>query len=106
MRGRRPYAPGVPLSQSYVCFRCGKPGHFIRNCPTNGVSAGKQTLELYESECEILPGSVFSQCHCGQIQKAVLKIICFHLSVDITLHLPWFRITASTNWLKSLVPVF
>lgn len=58
MRGRRPYAPGVPLSQSYVCFRCGKPGHFIRNCPTNGVSGGKLTLELYESECEILQGSV------------------------------------------------
>lgn len=55
MRGRRPYAPGVPLSQSYVCFRCGKPGHFIRNCPTNGVSGGKLTLE---SECEILQGSV------------------------------------------------
>lgn len=58
VRGRRPYAPGVPLSQSYVCFRCGKPGHFIRNCPTNGVSGGKLTLELYESECEILQGSV------------------------------------------------
>ena len=54
VRGRRPYAPGVPLSQSYVCFRCGKPGHFIRNCPTNGVSGGKLTLELYESECGIL----------------------------------------------------
>jgi len=60
VRGRRPYAPGVPLSQSYVCFRCGKPGHFIRNCPTNGVSAGKLTLQLYKSECEILQGSVFS----------------------------------------------
>lgn len=45
VRGRRPYAPGVPLSQSYVCFRCGKPGHFIRNCPTNGVSGGKLTLD-------------------------------------------------------------
>lgn len=26
---------GLP-PPSYTCFRCGKPGHYIRNCPTNG----------------------------------------------------------------------
>ena len=27
--------PNVP-PPSYTCFRCGTPGHFIQNCPTNG----------------------------------------------------------------------
>ncbi|EJW02101.1 hypothetical protein EDEG_03461 [Edhazardia aedis USNM 41457] len=25
----------VPTNTSYICFRCGKKGHFIQNCPTN-----------------------------------------------------------------------
>ncbi|KAM6045020.1 E3 ubiquitin-protein ligase RBBP6-like [Theristicus caerulescens] len=28
--------PLGPLPPSYTCFRCGKPGHYIKNCPTNG----------------------------------------------------------------------
>ncbi|XP_042645041.1 E3 ubiquitin-protein ligase RBBP6-like [Tyto alba] len=27
---------GLP-PPSYTCFRCGNPGHYIKNCPTNGV---------------------------------------------------------------------
>ena len=45
VKGRRPYAPGVPVPQSYVCYRCGKHGHFIRNCPTNGVS-GREPVQF------------------------------------------------------------
>ncbi|NXY78850.1 RBBP6 ligase, partial [Glareola pratincola] len=30
---RKPWGTPPP---SYICFRCGKPGHYIRNWPTNG----------------------------------------------------------------------
>ncbi|XP_074771543.1 E3 ubiquitin-protein ligase RBBP6-like [Athene noctua] len=32
---KKPLATPPP---SYVCFRCGKPGHYIKNCPTNGLN--------------------------------------------------------------------
>lgn len=40
-RRRRPFQKrGVyPLHPGYVCNRCGKPGHHIRDCPTNGDPA-------------------------------------------------------------------
>ncbi|XP_056676824.1 E3 ubiquitin-protein ligase RBBP6-like [Monodelphis domestica] len=28
--------PPGPPPPSYTCFRCGKPGHYIKNCPTKG----------------------------------------------------------------------
>ena len=31
---KKPLGPPPP---SYTCFRWGKPGHYIKNCPTNGV---------------------------------------------------------------------
>lgn len=40
-RGTGPGAPGGPNllgnpPPNYVCYRCGTPGHYIQNCPTNG----------------------------------------------------------------------
>lgn len=29
-------APGKRLPSNYVCNRCGKPGHNVKYCPTNG----------------------------------------------------------------------
>ncbi|CAM9795436.1 unnamed protein product, partial [Phaeothamnion confervicola] len=29
-------APGAAPGASYICNRCNKPGHYIRDCPTNG----------------------------------------------------------------------
>lgn len=36
---KRPAAPSGPVGippPGYECKRCGKPGHFIKYCPTNG----------------------------------------------------------------------
>jgi len=27
------------LNPNYICHRCGKPGHYIQHCPTNGDPA-------------------------------------------------------------------
>lgn len=32
-----------PLPPTYTCFRCGKPGHWIKNCPTNNVDIKRST---------------------------------------------------------------
>ncbi|KAG7093660.1 hypothetical protein E1B28_007321 [Marasmius oreades] len=31
----QPYQPERPLPASYVCYRCGQKGHWIKDCPTN-----------------------------------------------------------------------
>jgi hypothetical protein len=36
---RPPPPPSSALRPGYECNRCGKPGHHIRNCPTNGNPA-------------------------------------------------------------------
>lgn len=33
-RGKGPLGP---LPPNYTCYRCGKPGHYIKHCPTNNV---------------------------------------------------------------------
>ncbi|ELK37940.1 E3 ubiquitin-protein ligase RBBP6 [Myotis davidii] len=41
--GKKPQGPPPP---SYTCFRCGRPGHYIKNCPTNGMNASNLALGL------------------------------------------------------------
>ncbi|XP_076325708.1 E3 ubiquitin-protein ligase RBBP6-like [Tachypleus tridentatus] len=32
-----------PLPPNYTCYRCGKPGHWIKNCPTNNMDVKRST---------------------------------------------------------------
>lgn len=32
-----------PLPPNYTCYRCGKPGHWIKNCPTNNLEIKRST---------------------------------------------------------------
>lgn len=35
--------PQGPLPPNYTCYRCGKPGHYIKHCPTNNVDVKRST---------------------------------------------------------------
>lgn len=39
-RGKGPMGP---LPANYTCYRCGKPGHYIKNCPTNNIDVKRST---------------------------------------------------------------
>ncbi|MCO5564212.1 hypothetical protein L7F22_017870 [Adiantum nelumboides] len=85
----------------YVCHRCGLPGHFIHNCPTNGDPAydltkvsrlridpedlsaspavGSQSVNFVVKEADFLPPEL--QCSlCKGIFKEAVTVPCCHYS--------------------------
>lgn len=61
MPRRWPAAGGAASSgfhgAGYVCRRCGKPGHFLPNCPTNGDPAYENKPQLNQKLMNTSTGS-------------------------------------------------
>lgn len=60
---KKPLGPPPP---SYTCFRCGRPGHYIRQCPTYGV---RDQRELGQWSCV-----AFSLLACCSLSEGWLPI--------------------------------
>ncbi|CAN0082763.1 unnamed protein product [Bubo scandiacus] len=64
---KKPLGPPPP---SYTCFRCGKPGHYIKNCPTNGDSNFQSVPRL--KKCTGIPRSFMVEVEDPNTKGAML----------------------------------
>jgi hypothetical protein len=62
---KRPIAPG-PVGMpppGYECKRCGKPGHYIKHCPTNGDPSYDRDRDGRNPQGAETTGTVGKVCH-------------------------------------------
>jgi E3 ubiquitin-protein ligase RBBP6 len=59
-------------SSSYICFRCNKPGHHIRNCPMNGIkrATGIPQIFMVGADSPDVPGAMLTAS--GQLAVPVI----------------------------------
>eukprot|EP00063_Salmo_salar_P069408 XP_014044243.1 PREDICTED: E3 ubiquitin-protein ligase RBBP6-like isoform X1 [Salmo salar] len=60
-----------PPPANYTCYRCGKNGHHIRNCPTNGKEKGFEPPQRIKKSTGI-PRSFMKEVDDPSIKGAML----------------------------------
>lgn len=85
---KKPVGPPPP---SYTCFRCGKPGHYIKNCPTNGVRLGGAGgcsvfnfyLESYVTNVNTHSKNCVFWCEIQRLHGSVARSEALNIPIDL-----------------------